>query len=222
MTSPRAHWDEIWRDRDPASTSWFQSDPEPCLTTVRNLTAPGDHVIVVGAGRTPLVAPLVAEGRRITAIDISPTAVEQLVDDLRADGIAAACSLAEELDAAPKPGEVIGLVADVRALPALPPAEAWHDRAVFHFVTAPAGQRAYAHSAAATVRPGGHLVLAEFAPDGPEQCSGLPVARLSEEELAALMRPHFLVVDATRHDHVTPWGAEQHFLHVVLRRSSSR
>ena len=67
--------------------------------------------------------------------------------------------------------------ADVR-LVSLPRAvDVWHDRPTLHFLTDPDDRAEYAARAAATVRLGGHLVLAEFAPDRPQQCSGLPVGR---------------------------------------------
>ena len=84
--------------------------------------------------------------------------------------------------------------------------DAWHDRAV------------YAAVAAAAVRPGGLLVLGTFAPDGPEQCSGLPTCRYDGPGLAAVFADAFVLEHEEREEHVTPWGAVQPFTWVVLRR----
>jgi hypothetical protein len=97
----------------------------------------------------------------------------------------------------------------------------WHDRATFHFLTEPDRQRAYAARAAAGVRPGGVLILATFAPDGPEMCSGLPVCRHDAASLQRVFEPDFRLLESFRHDHVTPWGTVQHFIYAVFRRSAS-
>ena len=65
---------------------------------------------------------------------------------------------------------------------------------------------------------GGVAVIGCFAPDGPEQCSGLDVRRASAEDLAALVAPAFAVERAERVEHTTPWGSVQPFTWVVLRR----
>jgi SAM-dependent methyltransferase len=51
----------------------------------------------------------------------------------------------------------------------------WHDRAVFHFMVSPADRTGYLNVLYRTLRPGGHLIIATFGPQGPTQCSGLPV-----------------------------------------------
>ena len=78
----------------------------------------------------------------------------------------------------PKEARVQWLVADVTT--AKLPAHAfdvWHDRAVFHFLTSTEDRNAYVAQVLHSVKPGGHVILATFADDGPLQCSGLPVMR---------------------------------------------
>ena len=99
--------------------------------------------------------------------------------------------------------------------------DVWHDhRAVFHFLTEPADRAAYRDRLHAAVAPGGHAVIATFAPDGPERCSGLPVRRYDAETLAAEIGASFALVGQHRHVHVTPWGAPQPFQVSILRRVS--
>jgi hypothetical protein len=149
-----------------------------------------------------LIAELLADGyRSIEAIDISAAAIDQLADHL---------GDRQEL--------ITSRVADVRSVEFSEPVEVWHDRAVFHFLTSPEDRRAYAGRAAASVRIGGHIVIAAFALDGPEQCSGLPVTRHSAESLAECFAGSFVVIDSFERDHVTPWGASQRFVHAVLER----
>jgi hypothetical protein len=57
----------------------------------------------------------------------------------------------------------------------------WHDRATFHFLTEPADRDAYVVCLKKAVRAGGHVIIATFASDGPERCSGLPIMRYEPE-----------------------------------------
>ena len=89
---------------------------------------------------------------------------------------------------------------------------------MFHFLTDPADRVTYRDLAASAVTPGGFLMVATFALDGPTHCSGLPVARYGPAELAAAFAPHFSAHLADDELHHTPWGTEQHFTWLVLQR----
>lgn len=95
----------------------------------------------------------------------------------------------------------------------------WHDRAVFHFLTSATDRDAYVSTVSAAIEPGGVLVLGTFAEDGPEMCSGLPTARYDAAGLAALFSETFRVERSAREVHRTPWGSEQPFTWIVLRRT---
>ena len=62
--------------------------------------------------------------------------------------------------------------------------------------------------------------MATFALDGPEKCSGLPVARYSAEGLQSEFgAPYELVAQA--HDlHETPWGSTQSFVYCLCNKAS--
>lgn len=168
---------------------------------MRRVSAPHDHIAIIGAGTSALALDLARAGTaRITALDISAAALDRLKAQL---GDLAA------------PVEFV--VTDVRLARFDTPVDVWHDRATFHFLTTADDQLAYAERVADAVRHGGHLVLAGFAPTGPEQCSGLPVARHSVETLAPIFR-EFLLVDSFEQTHLTPWGSEQRFLHTLWQR----
>jgi hypothetical protein len=89
----------------------------------------------------------------------------------------------------------------------------WHDRAVFHFLTDPADRAAYVQQVMKSVKPGGHVIVATFAPDGPDQCSGLPVARYAPGELHQEFGPSFELLEHMSEEHQTPWGSVQHFVY---------
>lgn len=166
------------------------------------MSACSDRVAVIGAGASSLVIELVAAGyRNIQAVDISAAALEQLRGRLGASSDA-----------------VVLIHSDVRTIEFESPVDVWHDRATFHFLTDPDDRAAYAARARAAVRPGGHLLIATFAPNGPDRCSGLPVMRFSAEALAAEFAEGFEPIDSFEHEHVTPWGASQAFVHLTMRR----
>jgi len=97
--------------------------------------------------------------------------------------------------------------------------DVWHDRAVFHFLIDPAERAAYVERLRIAVKPGGHAIIATFASDGPERCSGLPVQRHDAETLAPVIGPPFALVGERRHTHAIPWGSTQSFQYAILRRS---
>jgi hypothetical protein len=97
------------------------------------------------------------------------------------------------------------------------PVDIWHDRAVFHFLTDPADRASYLKHVAATVKPGGHVIIATFAADGPERCSGLPVVRYSPEALAREFRDHATPIRTVAEGHVTPTGGAQAFSYSLMK-----
>ena len=90
-------------------------------------------------------------------------------------------------------------------------ADIWHDRAVFHFLIDPADRSRYRAHLTRTLKAGGSAIIATFALEGPENCSGLPVVRYSPETLANELGPHFALVQSMAHEHQTPWGSKQPF-----------
>lgn len=170
---------------------------------MRRVSTPSSHVAVIGAGVSALVVALAtAEYRHISAVDISAAALEQLQRSL---GGAV--------------GNVEYICADVRDVRFDSPVDVWHDRATFHFLTDEVDRGMYADRLGEAVSVGGCALIATFALDGPEQCSGLPVQRYSATALHAEFADRFDLVDSWSAQHVTPWGATQSFTHVLLRRA---
>lgn len=158
-------------------------------------------VLDVGGGASRLVDHLVARGHvDVTVLDVSGVALEAVRDRL---GTAASVAYA---------------VADVRDWVATRRYGVWHDRAVFHFLTSEADRASYRATLDAALEPGGGVVLGTFAPEGPEQCSGLPVRRHSVADLADFLGADHTVVATRTEVHHTPWGAAQPFSWVAARR----
>lgn len=190
------HWQNVYQTKDERSVSWFQETPGISLDLVRESgLAAGASIVDIGGGASSLADALLEAGYHVTVLDISEAALS-----------VAKSRLAE------RASNVTWIAADVRTWQ--PPAAAydlWHDRAAFHFLTAPDDRAAYIERLTRALRPGGTAIIATFALDGPEKCSGLPVVRYSGESLARTLGPDFETIDTRAHDHRTPSGAMQKF-----------
>lgn len=115
---------------------------------------------------------------------------------------------------------VTWIAADVTSDWDIDPVDVWHDRAVFHFLTEPADRATYLERLQHAVKPGGTVVIATFAPDGPDRCSGLPVKRYDAAGLGDQLGPGFTLVEGSYEPHLTPGGAVQPFCYAVFRRDA--
>jgi hypothetical protein len=118
------------------------------------------------------------------------------------------------------PGQVHWLTANVLSWHPRRHYQAWHDRAAYHFLTADEHRQQYLHTLDAATEPGAIAVFGCFAPDGPQYCSGLPVARYSPWQLARQFGARWLLISQDREEHITPAGIIQPFTWVALRRQS--
>ncbi|MDP1877823.1 MAG: class I SAM-dependent methyltransferase [Actinomycetota bacterium] len=200
VDGPAEHWDGRYSAIGDTAVAWFEADPATSLELISSVAGPEASVVDVGGGASRLVDRLLERGHRdITVVDLSQQALASSV---------------ERVGSAP----VDWLAVDVRDWQPLRTFDVWHDRAAYHFLTDPADQERYWDLAHQAVADGGHVVIATFAEDGPEQCSGLPVARYSAASLAAAMGERFAVVASRRQEHVTPSGATQVFTWAVATR----
>jgi 2-polyprenyl-3-methyl-5-hydroxy-6-metoxy-1,4-benzoquinol methylase len=195
-TDRQTHWENVYATKAEREVSWFQENPAPSLDLIASTGIPSDAAIIdVGGGASRLVDSLLEKGfSRVAILDLSANALEEAKKRLgvRANG-------------------VDWIVADVTIWKPSGTYDLWHDRAAFHFLTDPADRDAYVTRLKNAVRSGGHAIVATFALDGPERCSGLPIVRYDPAALASVLRPEFELVDSWRHDHVTPGGNTQRF-----------
>ena len=96
----------------------------------------------------------------------------------------------------------------------------WHDRAVFHFLVSTADRSRYIAVLDRALAPDGQAIIASFAPDGPERCSGLPVVRYDADSLGATLGAAWQVTEECREIHETPRGAEQKFSYFRIERTT--
>ncbi|MBI2240188.1 MAG: class I SAM-dependent methyltransferase [Magnetospirillum gryphiswaldense] len=199
-----AHWQDVWSTKDHDKVSWFQDDPALSLRLIHQAGLRRDAAIVdVGGGRSPLAGLLVEQGfSNVAVVDIAEAALARAHQDLGTLG-----------------DDVTWIAADVlRWRPAPGLFDLWHDRAVCHFFTTPEDQAAYAETLRHALAPGGIAIIATFAPDGPERCSGLTVARHDGASLSALLGDDFILEQELADTHVTPGGSAQRFCWCVFRR----
>lgn len=200
----KQHWEEVYRQKAEDAVSWFQVHPDYSLELIGSAgVKPADPIIDVGGGASRLVDHLLEAGYTdLTVLDIAETALERAGVRL-----------------GPKALQVKWLVADVTCWRPERRYRLWHDRAVFHFLTEPADRAAYRDCLRAALLPGGHAIIASFALDGPENCSGLPVRRYSPASLATELGAGFRLVSSRDETHLTPAGKLQHFQYSVFARA---
>lgn len=206
MSSERqTHWTGVYKQKAPSAVSWYQPEPEPSLRALDRLGAgPSNSFIDVGGGASNLVDALVRRGwKDITVLDIAAPALE---------------TAKERLD--PDAQNVRWEVTDVTEWEPTRSYDVWHDRAVFHFLTEAAQRDAYRRALLHGLAAGGLLIIATFALDGPEKCSGLPVQRHDSASLAGEFGEAFQLIESWREEHFTPWGATQSFNWCAFRRSA--
>ncbi|NMM32849.1 MAG: class I SAM-dependent methyltransferase [Phycicoccus sp.] len=218
-TSAAEHWDTVYGTKATDEVSWFQRQPTTSLRLITSMSPPSGAVIDVGAGASTLVDTLLDAGwSDVTVLDVSAKALALVRDRVNDRVNEPAGDRPLDLPSErPEPASFV--VANVLSWQPERTYDAWHDRAVFHFLVGSEQRDQYVATASRAVRPGGVVVLGTFAADGPTQCSGLPTARYDAEGLAAVFEPGFSLEHSEREEHMTPGGAVQPFTWVVLRRT---
>lgn len=203
----RDHWENVYSSKSADGVSWFQEHAEQSLRLIRGMRLSRSAAIIdVGGGASTLVDDLLADGySELSVLDLSAAALQQ--SQARLGERARAVRWIE--------GDITRVDLPWRAF------DVWHDRAVFHFLTEPKDRQAYVRQVLHSVKPGGHVIVATFAEDGPLQCSGLPVARYSPDGLHAEFGAPFTLVEHLHEEHHTPFGTMQKFVYCYCRTNTA-
>ena len=200
----KTHWEHIYETKSPTQVSWYQEHAQFSLEYIKRTgIRKTDRIIDVGGGTSTLVDDLVADGfQQISILDVSGAALQIARQRLGRRAV-----------------HVNWIEADITQAD-LPEQgyDLWHDRAVFHFLTQPEDRKRYVDVVRRAVRRRGHIIVATFAPDGPDHCSGLEVMRYNPESLHNEFGDEFDLVDSTNETHHTPFGTEQKFMYCYCRR----
>lgn len=202
----RDHWERIYSTKPVERLGWFEPHLQTSLSWIKQSGLPADAPIIdVGGGASTLVEDLLQAGfRAITVLDLSAQALSRAKARLGANA-----------------ERVTWLVGDITTVDLHARSfELWHDRAVFHFLTAPEQQRKYRDNLLKALKPGGHLIIATFALEAPPTCSGLPVQRYSVEQLEHTLGAEFALTRHQKELHLTPGGVEQMYLYCHFHRTT--
>ena len=199
----RMHWEKIYATKASDQMSWYRPHLEISLALImRSISDRTASIIDVGGGESTLVDDLLEQGfRNITVLDVSQAAIDVNKTRLRE-----------------KAGGIHWIVADITRVELEPKAyDVWHDRAVFHFLTAQEQRAAYVRQVARAVKPGGHVIVSTFGPEGPTKCSGLDVVRYDADSLHDEFGARFRLVESLKEAHQTPFGTTQQFVYCYCR-----
>lgn len=204
MSDRSTHWDHVYATKGEAEVSWYQDSPATSLEMIRAANPNHDAAIIdIGGGASRLVDALLQDGYRdVAVLDLSANAL-----DAAKKRIGEAASMVD------------WMVADATSWQPAKTYDVWHDRAAFHFLTDPRDRAAYVERLRSALATDGHVIIATFAPDGPEKCSGLPVQRHDSASLAAELGPEFALIETRSETHHTPWASTQAFQFSLFRRS---
>ena len=192
----------MYQTKGPQDVSWYQRRPELSLALIAASGLSKDAgVIDVGGGASTLIDCLLDTGyTRLAVLDVSRVALAQTRARLGA-----------------RAAGVEWFETDVTTFEPLHRFGLWHDRAVFHVLMAPEDRRGYVAALQRTLQPGGTVIVATFAVDGPSHCSDLDVMRYDEQTLITELGPEFTLQEVRRETHITPWESEQRFMYFRLQ-----
>ena len=202
----KEHWDAVYTATSVDSVSWFQHHASRSLRIIQQINLEKTaQIIDVGGGASRLVDSLLENDFvNVTVMDLSGAALN---------------AAKKRLGGASNKVQWI----ERNILHYLLPAQGidlWHDRAVFHFLIEEADRRSYVEAVLDSVKLGGHVIIATFSEDGPEQCSGLPVRGYSPSSLLAELGPAFELLGHEKESHQTPIGKMQNFIYCHFKREN--
>lgn len=203
MAGNKLHWERLFSERSPTELSWFRPHLEISLQLITKSIPTTASLIDVGGGDSTLVDDLLRAGySRVTVLDLSEAALSRARDRLRETG-----------------KSVRWLEGDITQIALEPESfDLWHDRAAFHFLTDPVARSHYAGLCEQALKSEGTLIIATFAQDGPERCSGLPTMRYGQEDMEKQFGGSFQLKEAIRELHTTPAGKVQSFLYCRFKK----
>ena len=202
--SAKPHWETVYSSKGAEQLGWYLPHLCTSLAMIEQAHLPKDaHIIDVGGGASTLVDDLLTAGfEHITVLDIATHALAQTRS--RLEQRAALIHWQE--------GDITRIELPAHEY------DLWHDRAVFHFLIQTAHRQHYLNQLHRALKPGGHLVMATFAPEAPPRCSGLDVVRYSLEQLQRELGTDWRLHEHQSVPHVTPGGVEQMYLYCRFQK----
>lgn len=206
--SLREHWNAIYTRTPVERLGWYEAEPTPSIELIERCAIPRQSPLIdIGSGASTLIPRLIELGyQNLYAVDISEVALDK-----------ARAQLGEEL--ARRVNWQVEDITRPSGLLQVQNAALWHDRAVFHFLTEEADRQRYHAALEKCLAPGGYVILAAFALDGAEMCSGLPVQRHSAESLDEFLGSDYQRVESLNYTYRMPSGDLRPYVYArFLRR----
>ncbi len=188
------HWNKIYSEKSANEVSWTESEPSLSLEWIQKYNLPKNASIIdIGGGESVLVDALLNLGyTNLSVLDISEIALQKTKKRLGR-----------------KADNVRFIVSDILHFNPSQKYDLWHDRAVFHFLTAEAEREQYLKIVSNNTN---NLVIGTFADTGPNKCSGLPVFKNTEASLTDFFKTDFKIVETKFVIHITPFNTKQDFV----------
>ena len=205
----KEHWDGIYSSTPAQKLGWYEPLPTPSLELIGQcVLSKQDPILDIGSGASTLIPALLEEGfENITALDISPVALQKARQELGAEKAARVRWLVEDISIPLNSIDLSNIVL-------------WHDRATFHFLTSDQQRSNYLSTMSRTLRLGGYVILATFETGGASKCSGLDVQNYTVDSLVRFLGTEFNLMDSRSHTYQMPSGELRPYVYVLLQRKT--
>lgn len=208
MTTRAAHWDAIFASKKDAELGWHENDVSQTLKFIDPLPQQeAATVFLPGAGTSLLVDTLLDRGCKLILNDISEVALRNVGQRI---GKHEHVTLLHHDIAQPLPASLASAV------------DLWIDRAVLHFLLSENEIQGYFANLHAAVRPGGHVLLAEFSTVGAIKCAGLELHRYSLEEMSMRLGNDFALIASEEHIYTNPSGQPRPYIYGLFKKNGAR
>ncbi|WP_106225063.1 class I SAM-dependent methyltransferase [Legionella pneumophila] len=198
----KQHWEGIYAEKSPENVSWFQKEPTLSIKFIQKFSDNKSRIIDVGGGTSSFVDHLLGLGySHVAVLDISGKAIEHVKKRL-----------------ADEASQVEWYVNDIAQFTPSHTYDIWHDRAVFHFLIDEKSRKSYLNVLKNTIKSGGYVIIASFAKEGPQKCSGLDIVQYDTPSIQKEFGDEFILLESQPEIHLTPGGNEQRFIYFIFQR----
>lgn len=210
MPARKEHWNAVYEGAPTDQLGWYEEVPRPSLKLIDEANlSPSARLLDVGTGATTLIDCLLDEGYEdVVAVDVSEVALRRLAERLGPER-------------ASKVEWIVGDLTDPKTLADVRPVDLWHDRAVLHFLTEEKDRQSYGRSLRSVVKPGGHVIIAAFSPEGADRCSGLEVHNYDHAMIAEFLGSEFRLERYFDYEYRHPSGEPRPYVYTLFQRTET-
>lgn len=203
----KAHWNSVYDSKTDEQLGWYESLPEKTMQLIEDCNLkPNATILNVGAGTTTLIDEFLKRGfTNIIVNDLSESALKNLKHRIKSN-------FNYNLEC------IVDDLTQPTSLQKLSHIDLWIDRAVLHFFLKEEEQKAYFELIKKVVSKNGFVLIAVFALDGAEKCSGLPLQRYNVSMLQEKLGDNFKLRDSFNYTFINPFGGERPYVYTLFQR----